>query len=90
MPDQTLSPREFITKAMADAKTTFDVFDAIVGRMDADAAKIAELEAKGRVRTRELITWIQVSVGPHEGMLTNLAAKRKIEELEKELAEASE
>ena len=42
----TLPPREFISKAMADAKTTFDVFDAIAGRMEADAAKIAELEAE--------------------------------------------
>lgn len=85
-----MTPKDFITKTMAEATTMFEVFDKIVGKMDADAAKIAELEAKGRVRTRELITWIQVSVGPHEGMLTNLAAKRKIEELEKELAEASE
>lgn len=41
-----LPPREFITKTMAEATTTFDVFDAIVGRMEADAAKIAELELK--------------------------------------------
>lgn len=41
-----MNPREFITKALSDAKTTFDFFDAIVGRMEADAAKIAGLEAE--------------------------------------------
>ena len=46
MPDQTLSPREFITKTMAEATTMFEVFDKIVAKMDADAAKIAELEAE--------------------------------------------
>jgi len=42
----TLPPREFISKAMADAKTTFDVFDAIVGRMEADAAMVKAKEAE--------------------------------------------
>lgn len=80
-----LSPREFITKALSDAKTTFDFFDAIVGRMEADAAKIAELEAKDKARTRDLITWIEIAVGPKDGMMANLAAKAKIDELQKEL-----
>lgn len=39
-----MNPREFITKALSDAKTTFDFFDALVARMESDAAKIAELE----------------------------------------------
>lgn len=74
-----LPPREFITKAMADAKTTFDVFDAIVGRMEADAAKIAELEAKCAERTKEMIEWIEAGI-------LSTAAERRIAELEKELA----
>lgn len=81
-----MTPREFVTKALTDATTTFEFFDALIAKMDADAARIAELEAKGRVRTRELITWIQIAVCPQDGVQTVLAAKRRVEELEKELA----
>jgi hypothetical protein len=33
-------------RTMAEATTMFEVFDKIVAKMDADAAKIAELEAE--------------------------------------------
>lgn len=81
----TLPPREFITAALSTATDTFQFFDAIVGRMEADAARIAELEGKDKTRTRELITWIEIAVGPKDGMTANLAAKAKIETLQKEL-----
>ena len=41
-----MTSKDFITKTMAEATTMFEVFDKIVAKMDADAAKIAELEAK--------------------------------------------
>lgn len=41
-----MTPREFVTKALSDATTTFEFFDALIAKMDADAAKIAELEAR--------------------------------------------
>ena len=50
-------------------------------------AEIAALEAKLRQRTRDLITWIQISVGPSDPITVVLAAKRRVEELEKELDE---
>jgi hypothetical protein len=41
-----VTSKDFITKTMAEATTMFEVFDKIVAKMDADAAKIAELEAR--------------------------------------------
>lgn len=52
--------------------------------------RIAELESKDKARIRELITWIQIAVGPKDGMMAGLAAKAKIEALHKELEEMSE
>jgi len=51
-----------------------------------DAAAIRrECDKKDRARIRELITWIEIAVGPKDGMMANLAAKSKIEALKKEL-----
>ena len=41
-----MTPRDFISKALADATDIFGFFDALVAKMDADAARIAELEAR--------------------------------------------
>jgi len=51
-----------------------------------DAAAIRrECAKKDRARIRELITWIEIAVGPKDGVMANLAAKAKIDELQKEL-----
>ena len=61
-----------------------DLFGEALAERDAE---IAALKTKVRDRTRELITWIQISVGPQDGAQAVLASKRRIEELKKELDE---
>ena len=51
------------------------------------ADEIAALKTKLRDRTRDLITWIQIAVGPSDPITVVLAAKRRVEELKKELDE---
>lgn len=61
-----------------------DLFGEALAERDAE---IAALKAKLRDRTRDLITWIQIAVVPSDPITVVLAARRKIEELEKELDE---
>lgn len=61
-----------------------DLFGEALAERDAE---IAALRTKLRDRTRDLITWIQIAVVPSDPITVALAARRKIEELEKELDE---
>jgi len=86
------TPEQIITALFGLSSDEDKFWGGLVARLRTDAAqidtqkqRIAELEAKDKTRTRELITWIQIAAGPKDGMMANLAAKAKIEALKREL-----